>query len=93
MLVATGLFGGQSLRAPAAPELQPIDVNLVGNKIGPQGFALDRTGDTLAVHLVWLAWQPMAESHTVFIQVADNQSQQLAQTDSRPQRYAGNTNR
>ena len=61
-----------------------MDVNL-GDKIGLQGFALDKTGDTLAVHLVWLARQPMEESYKVFIHVIDDQGKLLAQTDSRPQ--------
>ena len=92
LLIMVGLVGGQALRAPAAPALQPLDVNL-GNKIGLQGFALDRTDDTLAVHLVWLARQPMEESYKVFIHVIDDQGKLLAQTDSRPQGYASNTNR
>jgi hypothetical protein len=35
----------------------------------------------------------MAESYKVFIHVMNDQGKLLAQTDSRPQRYAGNTNR
>ena len=64
-----------------------------GDKIGLQGFALDRTGDTLAVHLVWLAREPMPESYKVFIDVIDDQGKPLVQMDSRPQGYASNTNR
>ena len=45
------------------------------------------------VRLLWLARQPMEESYKVFIHVMDDQGKLLAQTDSRPQRYAGNTNR
>ena len=92
LLIIVGLVGGQALRAPAAPALQPLDVNL-GNKIGLQGFALDKSGDTLAVHLVWLARQPMDESYKVFIHLVDDQGKLLAQTDSRPLQYASNTNR
>ena len=92
LLIMAGLVGGRALRAPAAPAVQALDVNL-GNKIGLQGFALDKTGDTLAVHLVWLARQPMEESYKVFIHVIDDQGKLLAQTDSRPQHYASNTNR
>ena len=92
LLILVGLVGGRALRAPAAPALEPLDVNL-GNKIGLQGFALDKTGDTLAVHLVWLAREPMAESYKVFIHVIDDQGKLLAQADSRPQGYASNTNR
>ena len=69
-----------------------MNANL-GNKIGLQGFALDQSGDTLAVHLVWLARQPMDESYKVFIHLIDDQGKLLAQTDSRPQGYASNTNR
>ena len=92
LLIFVGLVGGQVLRAPEAPALQPLDVNL-GNKIGLQGFALDKTGDTLAVHLVWLTRQPMEDSYKIFIHVIDEQGKLLAQTDSRPQHYASNTNR
>ena len=92
LLIIVGLVGGQALRAPAAPAVQPLDVNL-GNKIGLQGFALDKSGDTLAVHLVWLAREPMDESYKVFIHVIDDQGKLLAQVDSRPQGYASNTNR
>ena len=65
----------------------------LGDKIGLARLALDDQGDTLAVHLVWLARQPMEESYKVFIHVIDDQGKLLAQTDSRPQGYAGNTNR
>jgi len=92
LLISVGLVGGQALRAPAAPAVQPLDVDL-GNKIGLQGFALDQTDDTLAVHLVWLARESMEESYKVFIHVIDDQGKLLAQTDSRPQSYASNTNR
>ena len=92
LLIIAGLVGGRALRAPAAPALETLDVNL-GDKIGLQGFALDKSGDTLAVHLVWLARQPMDESYKVFIHVIDDQGKLLAQTDSRPQQYASNTNR
>ena len=92
LLILVGLVGGRALRAPATPTVQPLDVNL-GNKIGLQGFALDKTGDTLAVHLVWLAREPMEESYKVFIHVIDDQGKLLAQADSRPQGYASNTNR
>jgi hypothetical protein len=64
-----------------------------GDKIGLQGFALDRTGDTLTVHLVWLAREPMPESYKVFIDVIDDQGKPLVQMDSRPQGYTSNTNR
>ena len=74
------------------PPWSRLNANL-GNKIGLQGFALDKSGDTLAVHLVWLARQPMDESYKVFIHVIDDQGKLLAQTDSRPQGYASNTNR
>jgi hypothetical protein len=92
LLILLGLVGGRALRAPVAPILQPLDVNL-GNKIGLQGFALDQTDDTLAVHLVWLARESMEESYKVFIHVIDAQGILLAQMDSRPQGYASNTNR
>ena len=92
LLIIVGLVGGQALHAPAAPAVQPLDVNL-GSKIGLQGFALDKSGDTLAVHLVWLAREPMEESYKVFIHVIDDQGKLLAQVDSRPQGYASNTNR
>ena len=92
LLVLVGLVGGQALRAPATPAPQPLDVNF-GDKIGLQGFALDRTGDSLLVHLVWLARAPMPESYKVFIDVIDDKGKPLAQIDSRPQGYAGNTNR
>ena len=65
----------------------------LGNKLALQGHALDKTDDTLAVHLVWLTRQPMAESHKVFIHLIDDQGKLLAQADSRPQQYASNTNR
>ena len=85
--------GGRAGSACAgSSRVQPLDVNL-GNKIGLQGFALDKTGDTLAVHLVWLTRQPMEDSYKVFIHVIDDQGKLLAQTDSRPQHYASNTNR
>ena len=35
----------------------------------------------------------MEESYKVFIHVIDDQGKLLAQTDSRPQKYASNTNR
>ena len=92
LLLMAGLIGGRALPAPAAAAVQPLDVNL-GNKIGLQGFALVNSGDTVAVHLVWLAREPMEESYKVFIHVLDDQGKLLAQADSRPQRYAGNTNR
>ena len=92
LLIMVGLVGGRALRAPAAPAMQPLDVNL-GNKIGLQGFALAKTDDTLAGRLVWLAREPMAESYKVFIHVIDDQGKLLAQVDSRPQGYASNTNR
>jgi hypothetical protein len=92
LLIMASLLGCQALRAPATPALRPLDVNF-GDKIGLQGFAADRTGDTLAVHLVWLAREPMSESYKVFIDVTDDQGKSLAQMDSRPQHYASNTNR
>jgi hypothetical protein len=92
LLVAVGLVGGQVLRAPPTLAPQPLDVNF-GDEIGLQGFALDRTGDTLAVHLVWLARAPMSESYKVVIDVIDDQGKPLARMDSRPQGYASNTNR
>ena len=92
LLITVGLVGGRALPAPAAHALQPLDVNL-GNRIGLQGFALDKTGDTLAVRLVWLARASMGESYKVFIHVVDDQGKLLAQADSRPQGYASNTNR
>ena len=92
LLAVFGLVGGQGLRAPATPAPQPLDVNF-GDRIGLQGFALDRTGDTLAVHLVWLARAPMPKSYKAVIDVIDDQGKPLAQMDSRPQGYASNTNR
>jgi hypothetical protein len=92
LLLMVGLVGGRAASAPATPALQPLDVNF-GDKIGLQGFALERRGDTLAVHLVWLARAPMPESYKVFIDVIDEQGKPLAQMDSRPQDYASNTNR
>ena len=92
LLIMVSLLGCQVLRTPATPALRPLDVNF-GDKIGLQGFAADRTGDTLGVHLVWLARKPMSESYKVFIDVTDDQGKSLAQMDSRPQHYASNTNR
>jgi hypothetical protein len=92
LLIVVGLVGGKAWRAPKVAALQPLDVNL-GNQIGLQGFALDKTGDKLVVRLLWLAWQPMAESYKVFIHVIDDQGKLLTQVDSRPQNYASNTNR
>ncbi|HSN74245.1 MAG TPA: hypothetical protein VL334_04010, partial [Anaerolineae bacterium] len=92
LLMLVGLVGGRAVSAPAVPALQPLEVNF-GDKIGLQGFALDRTGDTLTVHLVWLAREPMPESYKVLIDVIDDQGKPLVQMDSRPQGYASNTNR
>ena len=92
LLLIAGLIGGRALVAPKLPALTPVAVNL-GDKIGLQGYAFARQGDTLDVQLLWLARQPMAESYKVFIHVMDDQGNLLGQTDSRPQRYAGNTNR
>ena len=92
LLMMVGLVGGRAVSAPAVPALQPLEVNF-GDKIGLQGFALDRTGDTLTVHVVWLAREPMPESYKVLIDVIDDQGKPLVQMDSRPQGYASNTNR
>ena len=92
ILLVVVLVGGRALRAPLTPAIQPLDVNL-GNKIGLQGFALEKLDDKLAVHLVWLMREPVEESYKVFIHVIDDQGKLLAQTDSRPQGYASNTNR
>ena len=92
LVVMAGLIGGRALAAPKLPALTPVDVNL-GDKIGLQGYAFARQGDTVDVRLLWLARQPMEASYKVFIHVMDDQGNLLGQTDSRPQRYAGNTNR
>ena len=92
LLLMAGLIGGRALAAPKLPALTPVDANL-GGKIALTGQAFARQGDTLDVHLLWLARQPMEESYKVFIHVIDDQGKLLAQTDSRPQKYASNTNR
>jgi hypothetical protein len=92
LLLVAGLIGGRALAAPKSPTLTPIDVNL-GGKIGLEGYAFARQGETVDVRLLWLARQPMEESYKVFIHVLNDQGKLLAQTDSRPQSYAGNTNR
>jgi len=92
LVLLVGLIGGRALAAPDLPILTPVDVNL-GNKIGLAGYAFTRQGDTVDVRLLWLARAPMDESYKVFIHVVDNQGKLLAQTDSRPLSYAGNTNR
>jgi hypothetical protein len=92
LLLMAGLIGGRALAAPKSPTLTPIDVNL-GGKIGLEGYAFARQGDAVHVRLLWLARQPMEESYKVFIHVINDQGKLLAQTDSRPQHYAGNTNR
>jgi hypothetical protein len=92
LLIMVGLIGGRALAAPKPPALTPVDVNL-GGKIGLEGYAFAHQGDTVAVRLLWLARRPMDESYKVFIHVIDDQGNLLAQTDSRPQSYASNTNR
>ena len=92
LLLMAGLIGERALAAPQPPNLTPVDVNL-GDKIGLEGYAFARQGDTLDVRLLWLARQPMEESYKAFIHVVDDQGNLLAQTDSRPRNYAGNTNR
>ena len=87
-----GLIGGRVLAAPALPVLTPVDVNL-GDKIGLAGYAFARQDDGVDVRLLWLGRAPMEESYKVFIHVIDDQGRLLAQTDSRPQGYASNTNR
>jgi hypothetical protein len=57
VLIPVALVGGQTLRVSAAPALQLLDVNL-GNKIGLRSFALDNTGDTLAVRLMLRCGNP-----------------------------------
>jgi hypothetical protein len=74
------------------PTLTPVDVNL-GGKIGLAGYAFARQGEAVDVRLLWVAREPMEESYKVFVHVNDDQGKLLAQTDSRPQNYAGNTNR
>jgi hypothetical protein len=92
LLLMGVLIGGRSLAAPRLPTLTPIDVDL-GGKIGLEGYGFARQSDTVEVRLLWLARQPMEESYKVFIHVNDDQGKLLAQTDSRPQGYASNTNR
>jgi hypothetical protein len=92
LVLVVGAIGGRALAAPKLPSLTSIDVNL-GGKIGLEGYAYARQGDAVDVRLLWLARQPMEESYKVFIHVDDDQGKLLAQTDSRPQGYADNTNR
>ena len=92
LVLMAGLIGGRALAAPALPILTPVDVNL-GGKIGLAGYAFARQDDKVDVRLLWLGRAPMEESYKVFIHVIDDQGRLLAQTDSRPQGYAGNTNR
>ena len=91
-VIMAGLIGGRALAAPGLPALTPIDINF-GGKIGLEGYAFARQGEAVDVRLLWLARQPMEESYKVFIHVINDQGKPLAQTDSRPQRYASNTNR
>jgi len=62
-----------------------FDVNL-GNKLALQGHALDKTDDTLAVHLVWLARQTLDESYKVLIHVITTRE------SCWPRRTAGRSN-
>jgi hypothetical protein len=91
-LLLAGLIGGRALAAPDLPALTPANVNL-GGKIGLEGHAFARQGDTVDVRLLWLARQSMDESYKVFIHVLDEQGQLVGQWDGRPLNNASNTNR
>ena len=80
------------MAAPDLPALTPANVNL-GGKIGLEGHAFARQGDTVDVRLLWLARQSMDESYKVFIHVLDEQGQLVGQWDGRPLNNASNTNR
>ena len=92
LLLMAGLIGGRALAAPDPPLLTPASIDL-GGKIGLQGYALANQDDKVDIRLLSLARQPMDKSYKVFIHVINDQGDLLAQTDSRPQSYASNTNR
>jgi hypothetical protein len=92
LALMVGLIGGRALAAPKLPTLTPLNVDF-GGKIGLEGYAFARQGDTVDLRLLWLTRQPMDESYKVFVHVIDDRGKLLTQIDSRPQNYASNTNR
>ena len=92
IVLFAGLIGGRALAASGLPALTPVDINF-GGKIGLEGYTFARQGEAVDVRLLWLARQPMEESYKAFVHIVNDQGQVVGQLDSRPQRYASNTNR
>lgn len=91
-VLLVGFLYGRVPQPIPLPTLQPVRYEFE-QKLVLQGYGLAVHGEQLRLDLVWLARQAMAESYKVFVHVIDDTGHLWTQDDSRPLRFASNTNR
>lgn len=92
LLLLIGPLWWTAARAAPPPSIQATAVEFAG-EIALQGFGLATHEQQLRLDLVWLARQETDASYKVFVHLIDDSGKLWAQDDSRPLRYASNTNR
>lgn len=91
-VLLTGLLYVRAPPLTPPPTLQPVNYHF-DPLLALQGYGVAVEDRQLRLDLVWLARQSMAESYKIFVHVIDDTGKLWAQDDSRPLRFASNTNR
>jgi hypothetical protein len=92
LVLLIGPLWWTAARVAPPPSMQATAVEFAG-EIALQGYKLVVRDNQLRLDLVWLARQEMDASYKVFVHIIDDTGKLWVQDDSRPVRYASNTNR